>query len=87
MVPGRRIWQTLSEQTSLETNMARPRKASTSLPPELARHRKIPVRVASDIVDVHEDTFRKHYGHLIKKVGPRLDRVDLADVLSIGKST
>ena len=66
--------------------MARPRKASTPLPPDLIRHRKISVQTAADIVDMHEDTFRKHYGHLIKKLGPRLDRVELKDVLSIGKS-
>jgi len=66
--------------------MARSRKAATPLPPGLTQHRKISVQEAADIIDVHEDTFRKHFGHLIKKVGPRLDRVELADVLSIGKS-
>ena len=66
--------------------MVRPRKAITPLSPDLTRHRKISVQEAADIVAVHEDTFRKHFGHLIKKVGPRLDRVELADVFSIGKS-
>jgi hypothetical protein len=66
--------------------MARPRKAATPLSPDLTRHRKISVQEAADIVDVHEDTFRKHFSHLIKKIGPRLDRVELADVLAIGKS-
>jgi len=38
------------------------------------------------MVGVHEDTFRKHFGHLIKRVGPRLDRVALGDALAIGQS-
>jgi hypothetical protein len=65
--------------------MARPRKAVISPTPP-PQYRKISVQEAANIIDVHEDTFRKHFGHLIKKVGPRLDRVELADVLSIGKS-
>jgi hypothetical protein len=63
----------------------RPRKAAHKLSPELARHRKISVQSASGVLDIHEDTFRKHYGHLIVKVGPRLERVELEDVLAIGK--
>jgi hypothetical protein len=66
--------------------MARPRKATIPLSPDLTRHRRISVQAAADIIDVHEDTFRKHFGHLIHRVGPRLDRVELGDVLSIGKS-
>jgi hypothetical protein len=65
--------------------MARPTKGAP-LPPELARRRKISVQEAANLVDLHEDTFRRHFGHLIKKVGPRLDRVELGDVLAIGQS-
>jgi hypothetical protein len=66
-------------------DMARPRKATLQLPEAIARRRKISVQAASAMVDVHEDTFRKHYSHLITRVGPRLERVTLGDVLDIGE--
>jgi len=65
--------------------MARPRKADIPLPEAVALRRKISVQEASNLVGVHEDTFRRHYAHLIHRVGPRLDRVTLGDALAIGQ--
>jgi hypothetical protein len=66
--------------------MASPRKVDIPLPEAVALRRKISVQQAAAMVGVHEDTFRKHFGHLIKRVGPRLDRVALGDALAIGQS-
>jgi hypothetical protein len=64
--------------------MARPSKPTIPLPEAVALHRKITVQEAANLVGVHEDTFRKHFSHLIKRVGPRLDRVTLGDAIAIG---
>jgi hypothetical protein len=66
--------------------MARPRKVDIPLPEAVALRRKISVQEAASMVGVHEDTFRRHFGHLIRRVGPRLDRVTLGDALAIGQS-
>ena len=65
--------------------MARPSKSTIPLPEAVALRRKISVQEAASIVGIHEDTFRKHFPHLIKRVGPRLDRVMLSDALAIGQ--
>jgi hypothetical protein len=52
----------------------------------LALRRKISVREAAALNDMHEDTFRKHHGDLIKRVGARRDVVALGDALAIGES-
>ena len=52
----------------------------------LALRRKIPVIEAARINDLSEDSFRRHYPHLIKKVSPRRDAVELGDALAIGQS-
>jgi hypothetical protein len=66
--------------------MAAPRKIPSPLPEAVALRRKISVQEAASMVGVHEDTFREHFPHLIKRVGPRLDRVVLGEVLEIGQS-
>lgn len=66
--------------------MAVQNKAFSNLPEAVVLRRQIPVREAAALVGVHEDTFRRHYPQLIKKFGPRLDRVTLGDVLAIGQS-
>jgi hypothetical protein len=50
----------------------------------LERKRKISVKVAAELNDIHEDTFRAQYPHLIKKISPRRDAVELGDALDIG---
>jgi len=64
--------------------MARPRKVDTALPDAIMLRRQISVQQAANLVALHEDTFRKHFGHLIRRVGPRLERCVLGDVLAIG---
>jgi hypothetical protein len=53
-------------------------------PDWLALKRKISVAEAAALNDVSEDTFRRRYSHLIKKVSPRRDAVELGDALAIG---
>jgi hypothetical protein len=53
-------------------------------PDWLVLRRKISVRRAADLNDVSEDTFRRRYPHLIKKVSPRRDAVELGDALAVG---
>jgi hypothetical protein len=59
--------------------------AATS-PTWLALKQKIPVKKAAELNDVSEDTFRRRYPHLIRKVSPRRDAVELGDALAIGQS-
>jgi len=66
--------------------MARSRPVTIPLPEAVALRRKISVQEAAAMVGIHEDTFRRHYPHLIKRVGPRLNRVTLGDALKIGQT-
>ena len=59
--------------------------AATS-PTWLALKQKTPVKKAAELNDVSEDTFRRRYPHLIRKVSPRRDAVELGDALAIGQS-
>jgi len=52
----------------------------------LQLHSKISVREAAAVAGVHEDTFRAHYPHLIKRVGARRDVVTLVDALTCGEA-
>jgi hypothetical protein len=47
----------------------------------LERGRIIPVPQAAEIMGVSADTFRRHYGHLIRKLSPRRNGVRLGDVI------
>ena len=49
----------------------------------LERRRKINVREAAALNDLSEATFRRHYGHLIRKITPRRDAVDLCDAIDL----
>ena len=49
----------------------------------LERRRKINVRDAASLNDLSEATFRRHYGHLIRKITPRRDAVDLCDAIDL----
>ena len=53
-------------------------------PPWLALKRKISVKKAAELNDVSVDTFRRRFSHLIKKISPRRDAVELGDALAIG---
>jgi hypothetical protein len=52
----------------------------------LQPRQKIRVKDAARLNAMHEDTFRREYSHLIKKVTDRLDAVELGDALAIGQS-
>ena len=54
-------------------------------PSWLELRRKIAVREAAALNDMSEDTFRRHYSHLIRKMSPRRDAVELGDALAIGE--
>jgi hypothetical protein len=53
---------------------------------KLQLRQKIRVKDAARLNAMHEDTFRKEYPQLIKKVTDRLDVVELGDALAIGQS-
>lgn len=55
--------------------------------PPLERKRKIAVREAAALNDVSEATFRRHYGHLIKKIGLRRGVVTLGDAITLPPKT
>jgi hypothetical protein len=65
-----------------------PYKLSTIFPlsPELRRHQKIRVKDAAKLNAMHEDTFRKEYKHLIKKVSDRVEAVELGDAIDLPKA-
>ena len=56
----------------------------TPKPDWLALKQKIPVKKAAALNDMSEDSFRRHYSHLIKQISPRRDAVELGDALAIG---
>jgi hypothetical protein len=51
------------------------------LSPDQERRRIIPVQQAAEIRGISTDTFKRHYGHLIRKLSPRRNGVMLGDVL------
>jgi hypothetical protein len=55
-------------------------------PSWLELRRKISVRKAADLNDVSEDTFRRRYPHLIRKISPRRDAVELGDAGSMNSA-
>ena len=61
--------------------------STTNAPHWLALRQKIPVKKAAELNDVSEDTFRRSYPHLIKKISSRRDAVELGDALAIGETS
>ena len=49
---------------------------------DLQKHVSVPE--AAEYLNISEDTFRRHYSHLIKKVSPRRDAVRLGDLFAEG---
>jgi len=54
---------------------------SLVLTPEQEKRRRISVKQAAELKNISEDSFRRHYGHLIEKTTPRRDTVKLGDAL------
>jgi hypothetical protein len=65
-----------------------PYKLPTIFPlsPELQRRQKIRVEDAAKLNAMHEDTFRKTYPHLIRKVSDRVEAVELGDAIDLPKA-
>jgi hypothetical protein len=59
-----------------------PATTPTELSP-LELRRKIAVRQAAELNGVSEATFRRHYGHLIRKISARRDVVELGDAINL----
>jgi hypothetical protein len=59
------------------------KKTSADLLSLIERKRKIPVAKAAEMNSVHEATFRRKYGHLIKRVGKRRQAVELGDAIDL----
>jgi hypothetical protein len=51
------------------------------LSPEQEKRRRISVKQAAELKNISEDTFRRHYRHLIRQESPRRQSVALGDVL------
>lgn len=49
----------------------------------LERLKKISIKEAAKLNDLSEDTFRRRYGHLIRKISPRRNVVALADAVNL----
>jgi hypothetical protein len=49
----------------------------------LALKKKVSVSDAAAINDVHPATFKRHYAHLIKKIGKRREVVELGDAINL----
>jgi hypothetical protein len=51
------------------------------LPTEFKLRQIIPVKAAANLNGISEDTYRRRFGHKIRKVSPRRDGVMLGDAL------
>ena len=58
-----------------------------TLPNWVALKRKISVKAAAQLNDLSEDTFRRRYPHLIKKISPRRGAVELGDAIDVGQAS
>jgi hypothetical protein len=61
--------------------MPAPTNYKIELSPELEKRRQVSVKFAAELKGISEDTFKKHYGHLIERTSPRRQTVKLGDVL------
>ena len=61
--------------------MPAPSDNRVALSPEQEKKCLIPVPQAAEIKAISEDSFRRHYRHLIRQVTPRRQAVMLGDVL------
>jgi hypothetical protein len=50
---------------------------------EIELERRIPLDDAAALNSVHPSTFKRNYGHLVEKFGPRLDLVKLRHALTL----
>jgi DeoR/GlpR family transcriptional regulator of sugar metabolism len=60
---------------------------SLKLAAEIAAHRMVTVKEASEIIGVSDDTFRRRHRDLIQQVSARRQSVRLGDVLAIAEQS
>jgi hypothetical protein len=53
----------------------------------LDRKRKISTKQAAELNGVSEDFFKRNYRHLIRKIGPRRNAVELGDAIDLPPPT
>jgi hypothetical protein len=61
-------------------------KSDQELSQSLELERLITIEKASEIVGISDDSFRRHYGHLIRRITPRRIGVRVRDLLTVGCS-
>jgi hypothetical protein len=66
----------------MKTNATTSTQSAADLTP-LELRKKIPVREAAALNDLSEASFRRHYRHLIRKITPRRDAVELGDAINL----
>ena len=65
----------------MKTNATTSTRSLDDLTP-LERRKKIRVREAAELNGLSEAPFRRHYGHLIRKITPRRDAVEIGDAIN-----
>jgi hypothetical protein len=61
-------------------------KFDQELSQSLELERLITIEKASEIVGISDDSFRRHYSHLIRRITPRRIGVRVRDLLTVGCS-
>ena len=59
-------------------------KSDQELSQSLELERLITIEKASEIVGISDNSFRRHYGHLIRRITPRRIGVRVRDLLTVG---
>ena len=59
-------------------------KSDQELSQSLELERLITIEKASEIVGISDNSFRRHYGHLIRRITPRKIGVRVRDLLTVG---
>jgi hypothetical protein len=77
------ILETLPALERLRALLEMPPDAAARAHLEVVLEGRVPVADAAALNSVHPSTFRKHFGHLVKKFGPRLELVRLRDALTL----
>jgi hypothetical protein len=61
-------------------------KSDQELSQSLELEKLITIERASEIVGISDDSFRRHYGHLIRRITPRRIGVRVRDLLTVVRS-
>ena len=77
------ILETLPALDRLRELLETPPDAATRARIEIELEGRIPLDSAALINSVHRTTFKRHYGHLVERFGPRLELVKLRNALTL----